>query len=374
MGCVLLPLISLLVQAAPALPGEIIVNGQRPEALATCAERPCSTQEDVRRSIAHAEALFARGKYSEARAVLSDALSRQRGNARAFPRLVAALYEASATVNLHLGDMGRYRTAIIAQGRTLRENLPEDDPQVLLTKVELGEFWLKQRQSSEARRQFESAAQSYARRGEARLSALCYLRVVARDIGLGSFSAAEKRLEIIARSPEAAHPSVRLVSAVMVARLAAGRGRDVDVDALVATLRAEPSATPVLVRSGKLPFEAEEPSPMVLGEQMPDTGRTSPQWADVAFMIGHDGRVSDVEVLRGSRHASWVEPYTAEIADRRYVPPNLPAGQPGIYRIERYSLRAARSVPKGSLIKQPVGRAYVVVTDLTAHYAASQKK
>ena len=370
----MLSLLLLLVQAAPPATGEIIVNGRRLETLKSCEQRHCSTPDDVRLSIAHAEALFARGKYAEARAVLSAALSRQRQNARQFPRLVAALYEASATINLHLGDMGRYRTAIIAQGRTLRENLPEDDPQVLLTKVELADFWLKQGQSAEARRQYESAAQSYARRGEPRLSALCHLRVVALDIALRSFSAAGERLDRIARSPAAGDPAVRLVSAVMVARLAAARGKDADVDALITTLRAEPGATPVLVRSGKMPLEAQEQVPMILGEQMPDIGRTALQWADVGYMIGEDGRVSDVEVLRSSRGASWVSPYMAEIAGRRYVPLNLPPGHPGIYRVERYTLRAALSVPKGSLIKQPTGHAEIVVTDLTARHAASQKK
>jgi hypothetical protein len=370
----LLSLLLLLLQGAPPASGEIIVTGQRLEMLRECEERRCSTPEDVRRSIAYAEALFARGKYSEARAALSAAVSRQRQNARQFPRLIAALYEASATINLHLGDMGRYRTAIIAQGRTLGENLPEDDPQVLLNRVELGNFWLKQHQYSEARRQFESAAQSYARRGELRLSALCQLRVVALDIALRSFAAAEKRLELIGRLPAAADPAVRLMNAVMVARLASARGKDVDVDALIATLRAEPSASPVLVRSGPTPPEAQEQPPMFLGEKVPDPGRTSLRWVDVGYMIGPDGRVSDVEVLRSSRGPSWVQAYLAEIAGRRYVPVDLPPGIPGIYRVERYTLRAALSVPKGSLIKQATGRTDVVVTDLTGRHVASRKK
>jgi tetratricopeptide (TPR) repeat protein len=372
-GNALLTLLLLLAQAAPQPSEELVVYGRRLEALKACEVRQCSTPEDVRLAITHAEALFARGRYSEARETLSAALSRQRRNAPQFPRLVAALYEANATVNLHLGDMDGYRTAIIGQAQSLRENLPEDDPQVLLMKVQLGDFWLKQRQLGEARRQFESAARSYARRGDERLSALCQLRAVGVDIALRNFAGAEKRLATIARSPVAADQAVRLVSAVLDARLAAARGKEVDVEALIATLRTQPGAAPALVRSGKLSVHAKGASDRQdakFGErQAVQPGRTALQWADIGFMIGADGRVSDAEVLRSSRGTSWAGAYLAEIAGRRYTPVDLPPGHPGSYRVERYTLRSERVVPIGSLVKQAAGPASVVVTDLTGHHA-----
>lgn len=372
----MLMLALLLAQAAPQPPAEIIVEGRRLEALRACEVRQCSTPEDVRLSMARAEALFAQGKYLEARKTLDAALSRQRPNAPQFPRLVAALYEANATVNLHLGHMDQYRSAVIGQGRTLRENLPEDDAQVLLMKVELGDFWLKQRQLAEARRQFDSAAQSYARRGEPRLAALCQLRVVALDIALRNFAVAKKGLAKIARSSVADDQAVRPVSAVMAARLAAARGKDVDVEALVASLRTETGAIPVLVRAGKMSLNAKDGSNRHLaGSQERQLGQpvpTSLQWADIGYMIGRDGRVSDVEVLRSSRGTSWTGAYLAEIGDRRYAPIALPPGHPGVYRVDRYTLRAERVVPIGSLVPQAAGPVGVVITDLTARHSTSR--
>jgi tetratricopeptide (TPR) repeat protein len=365
----------LLAQAAPQRPGEIVVVGRRLEA---CEAGRCSTPEDVRVSMAHAEALFAQGKYREARATLDGALSRQRHNAPQFPRLVAALYEANATVNLHLGHMDQYRRSVIGQGKTLRENLPEDDAQVLLMKVELGDFWLKQRQLSEARRQFESAAQSYNRRGETRLAALCQLRVVALDIALRNFTAAERALATIARSPVAGNEAVRLVSAVMAARLAAARGKEVDIEALASALRTGSDAVPVLVRPGKMSPAAKGSGARrvaSLGErQAAQSVRTSLQWADIGYMIGREGQVSDAEVLRSSRGTSWTGAYLAEIADRRYAAVDLPPGHPGIYRLERYTLRAERVVPTGSLAPQAVGPVGVVITDLTEHHSPATGK
>lgn len=377
----MLVLALLLAQAAPQAVPDIVVRGRRTfEALEACLARDCSAPDDARFAIAHAEALFAKGDYVEARRTLSAALSRQSAAARRFPRIVAALYEANATVNLHLGDMGRYRTATIAQARTLRENLPPDDPQVLLAAVRLGDFWIKQHQPLEAKRQFEAAARSYARRGDDRLHALCLLRVVAVEIALREFSAAGKRLGAISRSPVSTDPTVRQLGAIIAARLASARGEEADVEALLATLRTDPSAPPMLVRPGNRPMyggRATHRDLTRLGgpiRMQPGGVEVIPvRWADVGFMVGPDGRVGDVEVLRGSRTQTWTVPYLEEIAGRRYAPLDLTSGVPGLYRVEHFTLRAEREVPTMSLIKQASGPVYVETVDMTRDDAVSRK-
>ena len=365
----MLILVMLLLQVSQEPPADIVVRGRRTSgALEACVARACPTPDDVRFSIAHAETQFAEGKYAEARATLSAALSRQNRNARQFPRLVAALHEAMATVNLHLGDMDRYRTAIVGQARTLSENLPEDDPQVLVTSLRVGDFWIKQGELQEARRHFGKASRIFARSGDAGLAALSELRMVAIDIALRSFSTARGRLDRISLSSIASDPSVRMVGAVMTARLEAARGKHVDIEALLAFLRTGSGAPPLLVKAGRMP---RHDAPEILKAR---PSGTAIQWADIGFMVGADGRVGDVEVLRASRQQAWIAPYLTEIADRRYAPVDLPAGHPGLYRVERYTFRADRIVPHGSHIKRAAGQPRVETIDMTNLGAPSRQE
>lgn len=364
----------LLAQTAAEPAGDIVVRGRRSgEALEACVARGCATPDDTRLSLAHAEALFAQGDYHAARRALDAALSRQKREAARFPRHVAALHEASATVNRHLGDMDAYRSQTIAQVRTLRANLPPDDPQVLLMAVQLGDYWLSRRHMQEARRQFEAAARDYERRGQGRLAALCRLRIASVDIARENFAAVEGNLRSIAESAASQDPTVRQFTAVLRARLAAARGEDADVEALIAALRSAPAAAPVLIQPGPSPTDAEAASTRAVAASgdlrnavVPFSSEVVPvRWVDIGFLIVPDGRVVDVELLRGSRSAGWSDPYRAEIAGRRYAPIAVPPGEPGMYRVERYTLRADRVVPSGSLIKRPTGTARVEVLDLT---------
>lgn len=350
----------MMAQAVPQAGPDIVVRGRRTrEALEACIARNCSTLEDARLAMAHAEAQFAEGKYKDASRTLRASLSRQSSQAKKYPRVIAALHEADATVNLHYGDMNRFRSATIERAAVLRENLPESDPEVLTMTVQLGDFWIRQRSLPDARRQFESASKRYSLRGEPHLAALCDLRLVALDIAERRFSNAGKRLDRIGGASAATHPSVRLLHAVMRARLAAARGQDVDMGALLATLRADASAPPVLVLPGKSVDETG------FDTKVESRDGTSVLWADIGFMVGADGRVSDVEVLRGNRSRTWTAPYAAEIAGRTYMPMTLAANQPGVYRVERYTLRSDLGVPLGSLITQRAGPARAQVLDLT---------
>lgn len=376
----MLALTLLLLQVANQLPKDVVVLGQRTQrALDRCLAQNCPTPEDTRLSIAHAETLFAQGDYAEARATLRASIQRQKINVAQFPRFVAALYEANATVNLHLGDMDEYRSAVIGQNRAIRDNLPDDDPQALLMAVRLGDFWIKQRQPRAARIEFEGAARAYAQRGDQTLHALCQLRVIAIDIALRDFAGADSRLRKTSSSPAASDPTVRKLSAVMAARLAAARGKDVDVDTLLATLRTEVGSAPVLIRPGKEPFVAgvgaAQPLPKfeTIARGLGSGERRHLKWADIGFMIGPDGQVGDPEVLRGSRARDWTQPYLSEITSRRYAPINLPPGQPGLYRVERYTLRSERVMRTGSLIKQSAGRRYAEVLDMTRDKAVPRR-
>lgn len=346
------------------------------EALEKCIATRCPTPDDARFAIAHAEAQFAQGQYHDARRTLQAALSRQRGNARTFPRVVSALYEASATVNLHMGDRDAYKTMTIGQGKAL-ENLPADDKQRLLMQLRLGDFWLKQNDPFVARSQYEEAAKGFEHRGEHQLAALSTLRAAMVDLSLRDTKATERRLAKVARSPAARDVSVMQVAAVVNARLANYRGDKVAVDQLLATLRTQPDLPPLLVRSSEVVSAAElaDRHAAKFGDIPVATYKTSSpriRWVDIGFLVAPDGSVTEAEILRGGASQEWAKPYVRAIENRRYAPIALPAGSPGLYRVERHTLRPDRSTPLGSLIKQPLGRESVEILDITRGPAAAQ--
>lgn len=353
------------------IPDDIVVRGKRTEeALAACIARDCSTPDDTRLSIAHAETQFARGRYMDARSTLAAALRRQKRNAATFPRSVAALYEARSTVELHRGDMDAYRTSVIGQTRTLRAHLPKDDPQVLLTAIQLGDFWAKNGKPRDARRQYEAAAKGYRLSGEGKLAALTTLRVAAVDLQLRNRDAATERLKHVDGTPFADDPSVRQLRAVIAARIALSRGDETGVDRLLAALRTDPANPPVLVKEGLVSGDVGTrvrnnvfgPIAMVPGDSRP-LGFVF--WADIGFTVAPDGSVSDAEILRGSRARGWTKAYLKALGERRYAPLNLPAGHPGLYRVERYSWRSSYTYPPGARVARLTGGADVEIVDIT---------
>lgn len=370
----LLAALILAQTAAPAPSNDIVVLGKRTgDALAACIARNCPTPDDARLSIAHAEALFAQGKYFEARSVLDRALSRQRGHAAAFPRAVSALYEANATVNLHMGDMDDYRTMTIGQNRTLTENLPADDPQVLVNAIRLGDFWAKLRQPYNARLQYRAAAKGYAARGEHRLAALTRLRGAAVEAQQGDLTAAERQIDAALASPAAGDRDVRLTAAILTARIDRSRGRKASTDALFEALRTGPDEAPVLLYEPPVLASPTNAANATLarigaaGEMRPmrDTATAYIHWADLGFMVNPDGSVSDVEVLRGNRDQNWLKPFLKAVEQRRYAPLRLEPGSPGLYRVERLTWRAEREAAIGSLIKRPSGYQALETLDIT---------
>ncbi|MEZ0497722.1 tetratricopeptide repeat protein [Sphingomonas sp. IW22] len=361
----------MLAQAA-ANP-EIIVRARRTEdALTECIERQCPTPDDARLSIAHAEAQFEQGQYFEARDTLNAALSRQSGAAARFPRSVAALYEANATINRHMGDMDRYRSMTTGQSRTLKENLPADDPQVLANAIHLGDFWMQMDQPSSARAQFDAATKGFSRRGNHQLAALTQLRAAAIDIQQDSLGSAERRLDAAINSPAADDPTVRQFAAVLRAKLARARGNEGAVDALLSTLRTDPDEPPVLIHDVPVINADAVGAANAIKRRMGDlpiptyvTASLQIQWADIGFMIRPNGQVAEVEVLRGSRSRGWTTPFLEAMRQRQYAPLDLPAASPGIYRVERLTWRPERIVATGSNIKVPAGAQGIEIIDIT---------
>ncbi|VWX54002.1 conserved exported hypothetical protein [Novosphingobium sp. 9U] len=367
----MLILAQVAASAAPA--SDIVVKAKRIDgALNACIARGCSSPDDIRMSIALAEAQFAAGDYNGAQRTLNAAIQRDKGAARTFPRMVAALYEASGTVGLHRGDMDAHRRAIIGKSDTLRNNLPANDMQVLLLGIELGDYYAERGDWREAERRYAAAEQGFSQEQQPRLAALTALRGAHMAFARDNLPLSESRLRAVEKMPAADEPTVAQMRAVLAARIAAKKGEQGGIDALLATLRTDPTTPPVLLHD----VSAEPSAAQSAAENAKRFMEGNPagpapsealsiQWADIGYMVASDGHVSEVDVLRGKGDLRWTAAYLKRIAKRRYAPLALPPGQPGVYRVDRLTWRAEHVVPIGSLIKRPAGVRQLQVLDLT---------
>lgn len=366
-------LILAQVASAAAPTPDIVVKAERiGGALHACVARGCSPSEDIRMSIALAEAQFAGGDYNGAQGTLTAAINRNKGSAKTYPRMVAALYEAQGTVSLHRGDMDAHRTAIIGKSDTLRKNLPADDLQVLMLSIELGDFYAERGDWRDAERRYAAAERGFALAKQPRLAALAALRAAHMAFTRDNLPLSESRLRAVATMPAADDPTVAQMRTVLGARIAAAKGEHGAIDTLLAALRTDPTASPVLLQDTPLEpsaaqaaaehtarFREVNPAGAASSENL------SLQWADIGYMVAPDGRVSEVDVLRGNGDLRWTAPHVKRIAKRRYAALALEPGRPGVYRVDRLTWSAKQIVPIGSLIKRAAGVRTLHVLDMT---------
>ncbi|APX66949.1 hypothetical protein V3I01_12620 [Sphingomonas sp. gentR] len=372
---------AMLLQVAQPVgdTADIIVRGQRADrALANCLKRGCNVPDDVRLTMALAEAQFGQGQYRIARATLAQGIERTKAETAVYPRQISALYEATATINRHIGDMEGYRSAVIGQTRLLRENVDENDLQRRMLPLTLGDSWMDRGQWRQALTLYSDAQRQYVRAGDARLASLAGLRRVSVMLARDDVAGARRALSEISEASVSQDSVVAPIRAVLAARIAKASGHDGEVDRLVETLRTDVSQPPIVAQEAPLKDDArnapDETRRMAdLSVNRSGAGGGEPiQWVDVSYMVQPDGRVTDAEILRGNGDRGWAAPYVAQIASRRYLPITLTDGRPGLYRLERLTRRARLIVPTGSFIKQAVGQVSVERQDLTRYDVASK--
>jgi hypothetical protein len=88
-------------------------------------------------------------------------------------------------------------------------------------------------------------------------------------------------------------------------------------------------------------------------------------WIDVAYWIGPDGRVFDVEVVRQGADPSWAEPLIGAIRARIY---SAGADAQPSYRLERYTFTAPLKISHGTMngMVRVAAAARVEYMDLTS--------
>lgn len=370
----------LALQAAPAPPpADVVVTGERLQKLHDqCRTGRCTPLRDAQASIAWAEALFREGRYRDAKAVLRDAVGRNRRFEGSDPKPVATLHEAYATVAWQEGDQDIHRDAVFDRVRILRANLSAADPAVRAAALAVGEMWQRLENPQEAEREFERVEQQALTAGDNGLALRARLLRARSQFIQGQRADAQALLASASTMPGAGEPTARAAIKAMRVRLAVEAGDRGEIDAAVRELSGATGVAgrPALVWAPPYPLTAEQLGAQGRGTVPEDLARaalTSPKpyevgavrWADVGFWIRPDGRTADVEVLRGSRGTGWVQPYLGQVAGRRYAASGAADGDPGVYRVERFTLRPGYVTPTGSLARRRGGVARLEVLDLT---------
>ncbi|OWK28095.1 tetratricopeptide repeat protein [Sphingomonas dokdonensis] len=355
----MLLMLFLMLQASST---DIIVTGKRlEEAHDACVRGECTPLRDAQASIALAEARFRTGKYLQAKNLLGRAIRRNRAKAATDPKPVAALYEAYATVSLHEGNWDDYQKGVYAQVRTLRDNLPPDDPAVQTAATAIGDMWLKVNDPREAIRAFELTEREALRDGQPAVAMLAGLRRVmvmnVQDRGAEAIAL----LDELEQRPIAQSPRYRTALQIIRLRVSA---RDADGKELARLIRALPTRqgdTPILIKSPRYdaitPVTASRAAALGNAEGLGNghygcrtMGVDAVRWADVGFWIRPDGTTADAEILRNSRGADWTDVILKQIAGRQYSPTAGEPDSPGFYKIERLTQKSAYVTPECSNI------------------------
>jgi len=388
----------------PAASQEIVVIGRlgaSKRALDECIARHCPPAEDIRASIRHAENQFLNGDYQGAWATLDRAKGRTRGRRNEVAAEYADLMRATALITRNLGEDHAYRTSALQARAVLADNRPPGDPLLLAVSLEVGDMYLRTHHVESAEniyRQIQARARA---EGAFTTEAAALLRLVSLYVAeaMGSELAhsylgkAKAVAAEIAARPEPVFRRFDPVARMMVARLAAQLGDSTGLDAAIEAYRSQVGplvpvvawAQPPRLDQARMgaPNDVTSPGsrdsaasdyiPMTRAENRRPGQDFDDQWIDVSFWVRPNGAVEDVAIIRRSKRLSggWEVPVLRSVSTRRYVPLALSATDPGLLRIERYTLTAPYEKVTGSIIpgRSPMaGRLEVVdLSPVAAH-------
>jgi hypothetical protein len=370
----MLALLMLLQVPSP----EITVTGKRlVEEYAACRTGACTPLRDAQVSIAFAELQFREGQYLKAKYTLSEAVRRNRDHATSAPKPVAALYEAYATVALHEGDQDAYKRAVAGRVRTLRDNLPANDPAVVTASPALGDMWVKLGYYQQADIAYRSTERNALAAGQSKAAMLATMKRAALASAMGRQAEAKRMVDDLAVLPATSEPMLAQVLRIVRFRIVARDADDATMASLIKELRPTQGVTPTLLSEPPYPTDAvaaanAQSRRFDYVDIIPprSSGLDAVQWIDAGFWIRPDGRVDEVEILRGSKSHPWARGILAQISGRRYAPfagaaDGSASSLGGYYRIERVTRRSTYVTPIGSLINRRVADQGFETLDLT---------
>lgn len=363
-------LILLLAQAtlsapassAPASQSDLIVIGRRAEqALALCLSRNCPPAEEVEASLQASVEQFADGRYRDARSTLQSAIRHNRDHASEMPGPVSSLYATLATVAEHEGDTDLWLSSARNNVLVLRRHLGEADSATLAQEFAFARTMVGLVGPTSADAIYRKVQGLAAEHGKAELAA----SAVFGRAWLALISRRDKQaLRLADEAVEIAGQNNRLLVElrnILRMHISLRHGDEGAVDALAAQLRQSPNRPPRLLFAPAV----EDINPVSSGSQSQPYHDSGIQFADVGYWVRPDGRTAEANILRSSGLGQWAPGILRQVGARRYIPLNVEPGHPGVYRIDRFTVRGNMGIPLGSRIRQRMGNLSLHVADLT---------
>jgi hypothetical protein len=364
---------------------EIVVTGRSlkdtADALAACLARNCPPDEDVAATLAHAENLFMGGDYNNARTTMLRSISRNRKHGKAYPVPVSDLFRANSRIAQHMGEAKDFQLSVLDMRDTLKKGVGEDDPRTLVAQIEVGDSRAKLGHPDEAKRIYGDVEKRAIALGQPRVAMFARLRaaILASTQAEELNQPQEKKearaaLEDIIKNPLPGASEFSLTARVILARADRKAGRNDTTADIVREFTTNGGATrPILLFSEpieRIDMTASAGDGQAAGNTTTrlTSLETRDQWADIGFWVNPDGRVSEIEVLRGKGSRDWLKPVFEHLNSRVYAPLKKDGndGVPGFYMIERYTL-AARFVndTTGSRIRRREAEPRIERIDIT---------
>ena len=362
---------------------DVVVTAKRLDdtarTLAACLARQCPPDEDIAATLAHAENQFVDGGYAKARLTLNASIARNKRHAKAHPVPVSDLLRAGARTNVHLGEADLYKSGMIDSLTALKAGLPATDGRVLAQRIEVADADARLRREDSALDQYLAIAADAKTaglpvvEGYARLRRVVLLSAMSQYDG-GYLRDVKKAVSWFDDRPDLA--AFRAAAELMSARAAVKKGDASQVEALIARY-GRTSKTPQLLYA---PVDVQQDSlrsqnaSTQLGKLAMDN--FDDQWIDISFWVTPEGKVSDVEMLRQSPKLAgdWAKPIAARIAQRRYAPLAMDKSEPGVLRVERYTLTAHWLTDvTGTRLRTREAAPRIEMVDLTAEAAGTPK-
>ncbi|WP_121115986.1 hypothetical protein [Croceibacterium ferulae] len=362
----LAPVLLLMAQAASAAPAsapadEIVVVGQRiEEELATCLARSCPPKEEIELSLQLSVNQFASGRYTDARNTLQRAIRRNRDHAAELPGPVSMMYATLASVAEHQGDPRLWRQSARNNVEVLRQHVGESHVATLGQELAFADSMVGLGTLDSAGALYRAVQRKAADSGNAQFAAGAAFRrawlALLQEHDRDALRLADEAVGLAGADDRL----MRDLREILRTRIAVREGDNDAVDALATRLRQAATDPPrLLFASGYEDINADD---TVEVNRFIDSDL---RLADVGYWIRPDGRTADIEILRNNGLGQWAPGILRQIRSRRYVPFDGAAGNPGLYRIERFTVRATKGDVTGSHIEQRRGDLTIHVVDLT---------
>lgn len=358
------PLLLLLAQVAtPAPTADVVVVGHRAEQeLAACLARKCPPAQEVEAALQASVEQFADARYTDARRTLQAAIGRNKRHAAELPGPVSSLYATLATVAEHEGDTNLWRTASRNNVLILRKNLGTANMATMTEELAFADDMVGQGAIDLADGIYCRVQSRATANGRGDLAASAAFRRAWLALQRERFREAQRFADTAVTLAGDNNAIMTELREILRTRVAVRKGDEGAVDALAARLGQATSVRPTLIYTPPIddinpPQDPREPHKPLLDRGI--------YFADVGYWIRPDGKVMDTELLRTNGLGQWKSAILHHVSQRRYVPLKLTDGQPGLYRIDRFTVRGNIDTPIGTRIRQRMGNLSIHVVDLT---------